>query len=215
MFKSLIKVIINIMAEFVRTISELTLDNVIINVSKFNNIGATKKYYSYLHQNTEKKIAVICYDNQAKILMGLLHIIYNEFTFDQYLKNFKSNKNIDIFTHIDDISNYIGDCVTIINIDESYDNSIIYWDIDMIRQCFISRSTKDVIMVGLDVETSGQFLTSNGMVELGAAAILPNHDTILANFSQLIELQDDCVWEKACIDNFWNSNDTLKIKWTI
>lgn len=162
-----------------------------------------------IFKDARNDIIIKCEVGMINVLAGLMDIVYRNKTLTEYyieIIKFNDYSIINLSKFMDHLESY----------NHSYQRyettELFYWNYQMAINSLLARSINSVITISLDVETSGQDLIDNGMVELGARSLINNQRYLLGGFNQLIELPETCHWEKACIETFWNSNENLKIK---
>lgn len=56
---------------------------------------------------------------------------------------------------------------------------------------------------GIDVETTGQFLTKNAMIEF-SCSVMDKESKEIDNFTAYLDIPKERGWEKRCVDEFWS-----------
>ncbi len=72
-----------------------------------------------------------------------------------------------------------------------------------------SKTETDKVYMGLDVETTGQYLSHNAMVALGAVA-MDAEGAMLHTFKVCLAVPPHKGWEQRCVDEFWSKQADLK-----
>lgn len=62
--------------------------------------------------------------------------------------------------------------------------------------------------LGVDVETTGQYLSINAIVALGAV-VMDEQFNELETFVGYFKIPEEHVWEKRCVDEFWSKNQLM------
>lgn len=71
------------------------------------------------------------------------------------------------------------------------------------------KDAKEKVYMGLDVETTGQSLSHNAMIALGAV-VMDTNSTTLHTFKVCLGVPSDKGWEPRCLAEFWSQHADLK-----